>query len=530
MDLNESTRGSDSKNPTKILIRTDSSNRIGTGHVSRCLRVANELRKRGGEVAFVCAPLEGNVSQWISDAGFNVLSLSAFGDEPLQPIESAWPIGIQELDSIATMGFALFMEAGVVLVDHYSLDSTWEKPLNEQDIKVIALDDLEGRSHSASCVIRPGISIDSRNDSVQPHSKAVSFSGLKYAIVPKEFCEIGNSRGVKRRSSDIRILIYFGGVDEGNFSESIVDSLVNAMASALLPQMQVELVLGARNRHARELQVRYGNNPLVHLHESSASLAPLMAKCDLAIGAGGVTALERVAAGLLSVSFSLAPNQIGANRSLDELGIAVSAGNSGEYQEDKFISMLQEVLDSLADMEKRYQFPKGVIDCLGASRIAETVMPSQREDINIRRATHKDIDLYFGWVNEPLVRLQSIETNSIPYENHVIWYQTNLNDPGVVMLLFEVESLPIGQVRFVKEADFWELNYSLDEIVRGRGWGKHMVKLALEWLSVNGLSGTVNARVKNSNQASLKALRDCGFREIAGPASQTVLTLQMEVK
>jgi UDP-2,4-diacetamido-2,4,6-trideoxy-beta-L-altropyranose hydrolase len=530
MDLNESTRGSASKTPIKILIRTDSSNRIGTGHVSRCLRVANELRKRGGEVTFVCAPLEGNVSHWISDSGFGVLSLSAFGDEPLQPIESAWPIEIQEVDSIATRGFAHFMEAEVVLVDHYSLNSTWEKRLNDQDIKVIALDDLEERSHSASCVIRPGLPNYSSNDSDQGPSRAISFSGLRYAIVPTEFCEIGSSRGLNRESSEVRVLIYFGGVDEGNFSESIVDSLVKAMASGLLPQMQVELVLGARNRHARELQVRYGNNPFVNLHESSSSLAPLMAKCDLAIGAGGVTALERVAAGLPSVSFSLAPNQIGANRSLDELGVAVSAGNSGEYQEDKFISMLQDVLDGLADMEKRYLFPKGVIDCLGASRIAETIMPSQWDDINIRRATHKDMDLYFGWVNEPLVRLQSIETNSIPYEDHVNWYQTNLNDPGVVMLLFEVESLPIGQVRFVQEADFWELNYSLDEIVRGRGWGKHMVKLALEWLSANGLSGTVNARVKNSNQASLKALLDCGFREIAGPASQAVLTLQMEIK
>ena len=105
------------------------------------------------------------MSHWISDSGFGVLSLSAFGDEPLQPIESAWPIEIQEVDSIATKGLALFMEAGVVLVDHYSLDSTWEKPLNEQDIKVIALDDLEERSHSASCVIRPGLPNCSSNDS-----------------------------------------------------------------------------------------------------------------------------------------------------------------------------------------------------------------------------------------------------------------------------------------------------------------------------------------------------------------------------
>ena len=530
MDLNASTRGSVSKNPIKILIRTDSSNRIGTGHVSRCLRVANELERRGGEVTFVCAPLEGNVSHWISDSGFNVLSLSAFGHEPLQPIESAWPVEVQELDSIATKGFAHGMKAGVVLVDHYSLDSTWEKPLNEENIKVIALDDLEGRSHSAFCVIRPGLPIHSSIDSVQAPSKAISFSGLRYALVPKEFCEIGNTRGANRRSRDLRILIYFGGVDEGNFSEAIVDSIVKAMGSGLLPPMKVELVLGARNGRGREFIDRYATNPLVGLHESASSLAPLMAECDLAIGAGGVTALERMAACLPSVSFSLAPNQIGLNRALDELGVAVHAGNTDEYQEDNLISILRGVLVALAGQERPSRFQRGKIDCLGAHRIAEIVMPSQLDGISIRRATHKDLDLYFGWVSEPLVRLQSIETKSITYEDHSIWFQNSLNDPGNVLLLFEVKSLPIGQVRFVRRADFWELNYSLDEIVRGRGWGKHMVKLALEWLKMNGRSGTVNARVKATNQASLKILSDCGFREIAGPAPQAVLTLQMDIK
>lgn len=530
MDLNASTRGSVSKNPIKILIRTDSSNRIGTGHVSRCLRVANELERRGGQVTFVCAPLEGNVSHWISDSGFDVLSLGAFGHELLQPIESAWPLQVQELDSIATKEFAHAMKAGVVLVDHYSLDCNWEKPLNEANIRVIALDDLEGRSHSASCVIRPGLPIHSSIDSVQTPSKAISFSGLRYAIVPKEFCEIGNTRGANRRSRDLRILIYFGGVDEGNFSEAIVDSLVNAMASDLLPPMKVELVLGERNGRGREFKDRYATNPLVGLHESASSLAPLMAECDLAIGAGGVTALERMAAGLPSVSFSLAPNQIGVNRALDELGAAVNAGNPDEYQEDKLISILRGVLDELAGEKRPSRFPKGKIDCLGASRISEAVMPSQLDGIRIRRATHRDLDLYFGWVNEPLVRLQSMETKSIAYEDHLNWFQKSLNEPGTVLLLFEVESLPIGQVRFVRGADFWELNYSLDEIVRGRGWGKHMVKLALDWLSVNGRSGTVNARVKSSNEASLKILNDCGFREIAGPACQSVLTLQLEIK
>jgi predicted nucleic acid-binding protein len=44
-----------------ILIRTDASQQIGSGHVMRCLSLANELRQKKARVSFICQELAGNM-------------------------------------------------------------------------------------------------------------------------------------------------------------------------------------------------------------------------------------------------------------------------------------------------------------------------------------------------------------------------------------------------------------------------------------------------------------------------------------
>lgn len=52
--------------------RVDSSSIIGTGHVMRCLTLAEELRERGHDCVFLCRDHKGNVVSYISQKGFEV--------------------------------------------------------------------------------------------------------------------------------------------------------------------------------------------------------------------------------------------------------------------------------------------------------------------------------------------------------------------------------------------------------------------------------------------------------------------------
>ena len=50
----------------KATFRVDSSTKIGAGHLLRCLTIADELKKCGYEVTFICRNLSGNLISLIN--------------------------------------------------------------------------------------------------------------------------------------------------------------------------------------------------------------------------------------------------------------------------------------------------------------------------------------------------------------------------------------------------------------------------------------------------------------------------------
>lgn len=61
----------------RVVIRTDASLLIGTGHVMRCLTLAEKLRAAGANCSFVCRDHPGNLAALIRDHGFAVHMLKA---------------------------------------------------------------------------------------------------------------------------------------------------------------------------------------------------------------------------------------------------------------------------------------------------------------------------------------------------------------------------------------------------------------------------------------------------------------------
>ena len=59
----------------KVVFRVDASLEIGTGHVMRCLTLAQVLKDNGASVDFICREHEGNLIDKIRLSGFNVYEL-----------------------------------------------------------------------------------------------------------------------------------------------------------------------------------------------------------------------------------------------------------------------------------------------------------------------------------------------------------------------------------------------------------------------------------------------------------------------
>ncbi|MCK5242249.1 hypothetical protein KAR34_07345, partial [bacterium] len=112
----------------KILIRTDSSVQIGTGHVMRCLTLADELLGRGANVIFVCREFAGNLCGYIEDKGYVVHRLPV-SDEQEHNIEgnlkhaawlgADWQTDTRQVEEIIK---DLELTPDWLVVDHYALD------------------------------------------------------------------------------------------------------------------------------------------------------------------------------------------------------------------------------------------------------------------------------------------------------------------------------------------------------------------------------------------------------------------------
>ena len=137
-----------------IVIRTDSSLKIGSGHVTRCLTLAEALRDSGATVRFVCRDLQGNINDIIFKKGFKVYELSALdldeGREHYTEVDedyTHWLNVTQEQDAVETLDVLNSMCPDWLIVDHYGLDCDWENRLRPHAHKLMVIDDLANRPH-----------------------------------------------------------------------------------------------------------------------------------------------------------------------------------------------------------------------------------------------------------------------------------------------------------------------------------------------------------------------------------------------
>jgi UDP-2,4-diacetamido-2,4,6-trideoxy-beta-L-altropyranose hydrolase len=183
----------------KILIRTDASVQIGTGHVMRCLTLADELRGRGAEVIFVCREFDGNLCGYIEEKGYIVhrLPVSDATEQGDQNIEiglkhTAW-LGADcqtDVEQVEEIIKDLESPPDWLVVDHYALDERWEECLRSYCKKIMVIDDLADRPHNCDLLLDQNFyeNLESRYDGLVP-PQCKKFLGPKYALLRPEFRE-----------------------------------------------------------------------------------------------------------------------------------------------------------------------------------------------------------------------------------------------------------------------------------------------------------------------------------------------------
>ena len=142
----------------RVVFRADASHKIGSGHIMRCLTLAEGLRESGAEIEFVCRKHSGNLNELISGKNFIVHELSLLEVTGSQTTDSdtknkyvRWPGVSQKQDANDTITALVEKQPEWLIVDHYGLDNVWEKKVRPHVGNIMVIDDLANRHHH--CVL-----------------------------------------------------------------------------------------------------------------------------------------------------------------------------------------------------------------------------------------------------------------------------------------------------------------------------------------------------------------------------------------
>ena len=221
--------------PGTLIIRADASVAMGTGHVMRCLALAQAWQDEGGECIFAMAEAPAAVKQRLRAEKCDVFAIGA---------SSA-----SELDAARLAELGVTHRASWVVVDGYQFDADYQRALKAAGLKVLVVDDGgQCRSYCADFVLDQGL--DS-NQAEYRNREAYTrlMLGTRYVMLRREFRAWRNWKRESRAIAQ-RLLITIGGSDPDGLTFRVMEALSNAM----LPGLATTVLVGGSNPRMPELQ------------------------------------------------------------------------------------------------------------------------------------------------------------------------------------------------------------------------------------------------------------------------------------
>ena len=358
----------------KIAFRCDASVEIGSGHVVRCLVLAEALRSQGAEVCFICRDHPGNLVALIQGKGIDVLVLPrgrpVNGSHATTPRSryARWLGASQHEDAEFAIDFLTGWKPDWIVVDHYGLDRIWEGLLRSTAARMLVLDDLADRPHDCDILVDAGRMQNARATYAQYLPEhAVLLTGLNYCLLHPRYAK--HRMALQRNFESVRrVLLYFGASDPTEQT----GRWLGAIRTIPHRQWDLDLVIGRSDPRSNEHRETARTMERVTIHENLPDLAALICDADLGVGAAGGTSFERCCLGLPSISVITADNQRPAANFLAGRRAHFLLG--GEQLAPEAISRVLQTLPTrrglLCRMSRR---AASLVDGGGVSRIADAM-------------------------------------------------------------------------------------------------------------------------------------------------------------
>ncbi len=341
-----------------IIFRTDASKVIGTGHVMRCLALAQAWQEQGENLVFLMASSVPALDKRLISEGIEIINLSA-------------ELGSVE-DAEKTIAVADKLAANWLVVDGYHFSEKYQKLLKDNRLKTLFFDDyIHSNYYHADLVLNQNIDADeSLYINREPHTQLLL--GNLYTLLRKEFLSWQNSTRTLPLVAR-KLLVTMGGSDPDNVTLKVIRALSLIKHNPL----EVLIVVGGSNPHYEQLNLAVKSLDLsVKLVSNATNMPELMAWADLAIAAGGSTNWELAFMGLPTLVITIADNQREIAAKLHQAGIII---NLGWHEQVTASQMAMAVEDLRCDRSRRAKMSGlgcKLVDGNGSRRVVAAMLES----------------------------------------------------------------------------------------------------------------------------------------------------------
>lgn len=473
--------------PKTLLIRADANVAMGTGHVMRCLALAQAWQDSGGLAVFAMAETTPSLERRLQQEEIEVESISASA-------------GTAD-DAEQTSSIAAQKKSDWIVVDGYQFGSAYQAAIKTAGFKLLFLDDYgHADRYYADLVLNQNIHA-SRSLYEQSDPSTWLLLGPRYAMLRREFRPWRNWRRVIAPVGR-KILVTMGGSDPDNLTARVIE----AIGKLSDPNLETVILAGGSNPHLRMLEEMIGERTGMSMIVDSPKMSEWMAWADVAVAAAGTTFWEMCFLGLPSLLTALAPNQEAVAANAERMEIACNLGKQDGVGAATIAEKLAVLLGSEAERKKQSGNARKVVDGRGSSRVIAFL-----SGLDLRLTVDADCKIFWDWANEPEARAASFRPEQISWEEHAKWFRSRLADPQAILYTGTEAGARVGEVRYQIQGKRATVSISLGAEFRGRGLGGKLMVLATEKMFQDSDVDFIDAYVKPTNEPSLRLFEGAGF-------------------
>ena len=335
-----------------LLIRADASSVVGTGHVFRCLALAQAWQDRGGRVVFAAAELPASLRDRLESEQCGVEGIPAIA-------------GSLE-DAAITAQLARGLGATWVVLDGYHLGGAYRQRLRAEGHRVLLLDDDGSRGpYDVDAVLNQNLGARS-GLYAGVSSRTGLLVGSHLALLRREFRCPAVPR-VEGRGLEMRVLVSFGGADPVDLTGRVL----RALTEVPVPGVSARLLVGPANPRIHALEeaaVRSGGQ--VEVMPAVTDMSAQLAWADVALVGAGSTCWELCHRGVPALLVSLADNQRPIARAMTTAGAGRDLGWHAELTSSTLRDAIREMVGQPEVRERMARAGRRAVDGCGAVRVA----------------------------------------------------------------------------------------------------------------------------------------------------------------